>query len=348
MITQAISQACSGHDLSEEQMAAAVEQIMEGRATDAQIGAFLLALRMKGESIAEIAGAAKVMRAKATPVPTLAAQQGETLLDIVGTGGDGAGTFNVSTTAAFVLAGAGARVAKHGNRAVSGSCGAADLLEALGLPLDLTPDQVGLCIDEVSLGFLFAPTLHQATRHAVGPRKEIGLRTVFNLLGPLTNPAGADALLVGVYDRRLVRPLAEVLQRLGAQQAMVVHGHGGVDEISISGPTMVCHLAQGQLREFNISPEKFGLTLAPLSQVSGGSVEQCRDHTLAVLSGLPGPRRDMVQLNAAAALVVAGLAKDLAEGLEQAALSMDSGAAMDKMQRLVDLANSLRPLAAEA
>jgi len=341
MIRQAIAKAASGRDLSQEEMVSVMDQIMEGQATPAQIGALLMALRIKGESLPEITGAAQVMRAKASPVPTRAREQGEVLLDIVGTGGDGAGTFNVSTTAALVAAGAGVRVAKHGNRAVSGSCGSADLIAALGIPLDLGPEEIGLCVDQVGIGFLFAPVLHSAMRHAVAPRREIGLRTIFNLLGPLTNPAGADVLLVGVYQAQLTTPLARVLGRLGVRSALVVHGHGGLDEISISGPTRVSRLQGGRVSEITITPEQFGLGRAGLEEVSGGDPHTCRRHTLAVLHGQPGPRRDMTLMNAAAALVAAGLAQDLRQGVELAARSIDSGAALAKLEALTALARRL-------
>ncbi|MBU1276282.1 MAG: anthranilate phosphoribosyltransferase [Proteobacteria bacterium] len=348
MIQEAIAKAVSGRDLSEEEMIGAMDQIMEGRATPAQIAALLVALRIKGESLEEISGAAQVMRAKATPVICRAAARGELLVDTVGTGGDEAGTFNVSTTTAFVVAGAGLKVAKHGNRAVSSSCGAADLLESLGVPLDLDAEQIALCVDEVGVGFLFAPALHGAMRHAIGPRREIGLRTIFNLLGPLTNPAGATVLVVGVYDPKLVEPLAHVLGRLGAVSAFVVHGEGGLDEITITGATRMARLKDGVVDLLEITPEEVGLTRARLEDVAGGTVEQCRAHTLEVLSGRPGPRRDMVLMNAAAALVAANRAQDMAQGVALAAQVIDSGAALDKLEHLISFAKGLRLKAAEA
>ncbi|MCF8033043.1 MAG: anthranilate phosphoribosyltransferase [Desulfarculaceae bacterium] len=341
MIQQAIALAVSGQDLSEEQMIAAMDQIMEGQATQAQIGAFLVALRMKGECLSEISGAARVMRAKATPVACRAQADGEVLVDTVGTGGDGAGTFNVSTTTAFVVAGAGLKVAKHGNRAISSSCGAADLLEALGVPLDLSPEQIGACIDEVGVGFLFAPALHGAMRHAIGPRREVGLRTVFNLLGPLTNPAGANVLVVGVYDPALVEPLAHVLGRLGVDSAYVVHGEG-MDEVTVTGSTAMARLQGGQVETLEITPEQFGLRRAAPEEVAGGTVDQCRAHTLAVLKGEPGARRDMVLLNAAAALAAAGKAGDLARGVALASEIIDSGAALAKLEQLVSFSQGLK------
>lgn len=334
MIKEAINKAVRGLDLNEDEMAGAMGTIMAGDASPAQIGALLVALRMKGECEAEIAGAARAMRAAATPVPCRAAESGEPLVDVVGTGGDGAGTFNVSTAAALVTAGAGARVAKHGNRAASGTCGSADVLQALGVDLELSPEEVGLCIDEVGVGFLFAPALHRAMRFAVGPRRELGLRTVFNLLGPLTNPAGASALVVGVYDAGLVTPMARVLARLGAESAFVVHGEGGLDEITITGVTRMARLKDGAVSEMSLAPEELGLSRARLADVSGGDVDSCRDHLLAVLEGRPGPRRDMTLMNAAAALVAAGAAPDLAAGVAMAARAIDSGAARAKLEAL--------------
>ncbi|MBI5524241.1 MAG: anthranilate phosphoribosyltransferase [Desulfarculus sp.] len=333
MIQEAIAKAVGGAHLGEEEMAAVMDQVMEGQATPAQIGALLIALRMKGETVEEIAGAARVMRQKCKPVPCRCGLQ-EVLVDTCGTGGDGAHTFNVSTTAAFVVAGAGARVAKHGNRSVSSRCGSADLMEALGIPLDLTPEQVGACVDEVGIGFLFAPLLHQAMRHAIGPRREIGLRTIFNLLGPLTNPAGATAQVLGVYDPALVTPLARVLGRLGCRQALVVHGPGGLDEISSTGPTQAAHLKDGQVSGLTITPEELGLRRAMPQELTGGDAAQNAGIALAVLAGEPGACRDTVLMNAGAALMVAGRAADLAEGLKQAAAAIDSGAALAKLDAL--------------
>ena len=343
MIKQAIAKAVEGIDLSEAEMTAAMDQIMEGQATPAQIGALLIALRIKGESLEEITGAAKVMRAKATSVPTRARQTGQVLMDVVGTGGDGAGTFNVSTTTAFVVAGAGVTVAKHGNRAVSSSCGAADLINALGISLELSPEQMGQCIDQAGIGFLFAPVLHGAMRHAIGPRREIGQRTIFNLLGPLTNPADANRLLVGVYDPQLVEPLARVLDRLGVESAMVVHGQGGLDEVTTTGATSVARLRQGKVSTYAINPEDLGLPRAKLADLAGGDPATCREQTLGILQGKPGPRRDMVLLNAAAALEAAGAAGDLQEGLALARDSIDSGAALARVEELAALSRGMAP-----
>ena len=337
MIQEAIAKAVMGQDLSEDEMIAAMDQIMEGQATPAQIGALLIALRIKGETVPEIAGAAKVMRAKSTPIP-LAVSDGQVLVDTCGTGGDGAGTFNISTTTAFVVAGAGAKVAKHGNRSVSSKCGSADVIEALGVPLDLTPAQVGACIEEAGMGFLFAPLLHKAMRHAIGPRREIGLRTIFNVLGPLTNPAGASAQVVGVYADQLVEPVAWVLGRLGCQSAFVVHGHGTLDEISITGPTAAARLHEGQVSLVQIDPVELGFKLARPEEIKGGDTTENAALTLGVLKGEPGARRDIVLLNAGAALVAAGMAEDLAEGVELAARAIDSGAALAKLEVLAALA----------
>ncbi|KMY66489.1 anthranilate phosphoribosyltransferase [Desulfocarbo indianensis] len=348
MICQAIAKAVGGKHLEENEMIDAMDHIMEGRATPAQIAALLIALRMKGECVEEISGAAKVMRAKVSQVPTLARSSGEMLVDTVGTGGDGAGTFNVSTTTAFVVAGCGLKVAKHGNRAVSSSCGSADLIEALGIPLDLPPERIGQCVDQAGIGFLFAPLLHGAMRHAMGPRREIGLRTIFNLLGPLTNPAGATVLLVGVYDPRMVRPLAEVLARLGADSALVVHGEGGLDEITITGRTSIARLAGGEVSEFSVTPEEAGLQRASLGEIKGGDAQVSREQTMAILNGQTGPRRDMVLMNAAGALLAAGRAESFREGVGQAARSIDSGAAMARLNELVAAANQPALQAAQA
>jgi anthranilate phosphoribosyltransferase len=337
MIREAIAKAVGGSHLSEDEMVAVMDQVMEGKATPAQIGALLIALRFKGETVAEITGAARVMRAKCTPVPTLARTNGEPLVDTCGTGGDGAGTFNVSTTAAFVVAGAGVKVAKHGNRSVSSRCGSADLMECLGVPLDLSPEQVGDCIDRVGIGFLFAPALHGAMRHAIGPRREIGLRTIFNLLGPLTNPAGATAQVLGVYDADRVEPLANVLLRLGSDSAFVVHGQGGLDEISVSGPTLVARLEKGKVSTFTLTPEELGLPRADAGEVQGGDAQANARLTLDVLEGKPGAKRNMVLINAAAALVAAGAATDLREGVELAAKSIDHGAALTRLEQLAAL-----------
>jgi len=324
--------------------------IMGGEATEAQIGAFITALRMKGETVAEITAAAKVMRAKATRIPMgnglvdLDRDEinvdWETIVDTCGTGGDATSTFNVSTTTAFVVAGAGLKVAKHGNRAVSSRCGSADVIEALGINLTLTPAQVAQCIAEVGIGFLFAPQLHGAMRFAIGPRREIGIRTIFNVLGPLTNPAGANVQVLGVYDPNLTEPLALVLGNLGTKSAFVVYGEGSFDEISIVGPTRVSELKNGIVRTYNIAPEDFGIKRAELTDIKGGDVFENARIVRRVLAGEGGPRGDMVALNAAAAFVAAGLAPDFPGGIELARKTMEKGQAVAKLEALVEKSKS--------
>ena len=334
MIKQAIAKVVAGQNLSEAEMTEVMNQVMEGRATQAQIGGLLVGLRMKGETVDEITAAAKVMRAKASAVPTKAAARGETLVDTCGTGGDGSSTFNVSTTAAFVVAGAGCRVAKHGNRAMSSQCGSADLMEAFGINLDLTPEQVGQCLDAVGIGFLFAPALHGAMKHAIGPRRELGMRTIFNVLGPLTNPAGATAQVMGVFAPELTTTLAQVLGRLGCQSAFVVHGQGGYDEITVTGPTKAAYLADGKVTEVDITPEDLGLATASPRELVAADAEQSRQMSLDVLNGKKGATRDMVLANAAAAIMAAGKVDSLRDGVKLAAASIDSGAALAKVEAL--------------
>lgn len=347
MIQAAINKAVGGSHLSQGEMMGVMDQVMEGRATPAQIGALLVALRMKGECVAEIAGAARVMRDKCLRVPVDLAP-GEALVDTCGTGGDGAMSFNISTTAALVVAGAGVKVAKHGNRSVSSRCGSADLLEALGVNLDLGPEQVGACIDQAGIGFLFAPALHLAMRHAIGPRRELGLRTIFNLLGPLTNPAGATAQVVGVYDPALVEPLAQVLGELGIDSAYVVHGPGGLDELASTGVNRVARLAGGRVETQTLDPEDLGLARGRAEELTGGDPAENAQKTLAVLRGRPGAARDTVLINAAAALVAAGAAPDLAQGLTLAARSIDSGAALERLNALRELSHALAGAAGRA
>ena len=289
---------------------------------------------MKGETVEEIAGAAEVMREMSVKIPSRAAEFSGPVVDTCGTGGDGSGTFNVSTTAAFVVAGAGVKVAKHGNRAVSSLSGSADLIEALGVSLDLTTKQVGRCLDEVGIAFLYAPHFHPAMRHALGPRRDIGLRTIFNLLGPLTNPAGATAQVVGVYSAHLVRPVAEVLRLLGCRSAFVAHGKGGYDELTVTGPTIVCRLKDGRVTDMTVTPEDMGLARASAHEIKGGDSDRNRAITLDVLRGRPGPCRDMTLMNSAAALKAAGRVADLREGVDLAADSIDSGAALSKLETL--------------
>ncbi|MBM4289537.1 MAG: anthranilate phosphoribosyltransferase [Deltaproteobacteria bacterium] len=340
-------------DLTAAEMTGAMETIMTGQATDAQIGAFITAMRMKGETVTEIAAAARVMRAKATRIPVNDALvdldrdeinvDRETIVDTVGTGGDATNTFNVSTTTAFVVAGAGLKVAKHGNRAVSSRCGSADVIEALGINLNLTPEQVAECIREVGIGFLFAPQLHGAMRFAIGPRREIGIRTIFNILGPLTNPAGANILVVGVYEERLTDLLAGVLLDLGTQSAFVVYGEGSFDEISITGPTKVCQVHQGQIRSYSITPEDFGLPRGTIEDIRGGDVFENAAIVRRVLAGEPGPKQDMVAMNAAAAFLGAGLAPDFAGGIALAKDIINSGRGMAKLEALIRKSKSFGP-----
>jgi len=317
-------------------MRAVMEQIMSGQATDAQIGAFLVALRIKGETIDEIAGGAEVMREKATPIATVRPD----LIDTCGTGGDDSGTFNISTTVAFVACGAGLAVAKHGTRSISSQCGSSDVLTALGVNVEAAPEKVGECIDEVGIGFLFAIALHGAMKHAIGPRRELATRTVFNILGPLTNPAGAKRQLLGVFDGALTEALAGVLRELGSDQALVVHGSDGLDEITLTGPTQVSELRDGRVSTRQIHPGDFGLQTVSAEALKGGDAD-CNARILrGVLDGEEGPQRDVVLLNAAAAMVVGGLAEDITAGLEVARESIDSGKARQALDRLVEVSNS--------
>jgi anthranilate synthase/phosphoribosyltransferase len=330
-IKEAIGKVMSGEDLTEEEAEAVMGQIMAGEATPAQIGAFLTALRLKGETVEEITGCARAMRRSAIPVRP----RRRDLVDTCGTGGDRTGTFNISTTVAFVVAGAGLAVAKHGNRSVSSRCGSADVLEALGVNLELTPEQVAHCIDQVGIGFLFAPRLHPAMKHAIGPRREMGVRTIFNILGPLTNPAGATRQIMGVYDPNLTNPLAQVLGRLGVQTAFVVHGADGLDELSTTGVNRVSYLRDGWVKDFFLDPAELGLPRARLEDLRGGTAEENVQITQAILAGERGPRRDVVLLNAAAALVAGGVARDFEEGLQRAAEAIDSGRAWEKLEGLI-------------
>jgi anthranilate phosphoribosyltransferase len=333
-IKTAINKVMNGESLNIEEAEEVMSQIMSGEATPAQIGAYLMALRMKGETVAEITGSVRAMRHSAVAVRPAAGPAD--LVDTCGTGGDGAGTFNISTTAAFVVAGTGQKVAKHGNRSVSSKSGSADVLLALGANLDLTPEQVAQAVDEVGIGFLFAPKLHPAMKHAIGPRREVGVRTIFNILGPLTNPAGALSQVVGVYDGRLTEPLARVLAELGSRGAFVVHGHGGLDELTTTGPNRVSRLENGQVSSEILDPAALGFAPAAPADLLGGTAEENAEITRDILSGRQnGPRRDVVILNAAAALVAAGKAADLSAGIEQAGESIDSGAAQKVLDNFV-------------
>ena len=337
MIREAIDAIVNqGRSLSEEEAAGVMEEIMSGEATPAQLAAFLVALRLKGETTEEIAGMARVMRAKALRVPF----EGASLLDTCGTGGDGMGTFNVSTAAAFVAAGAGAIVAKHGNRAMTSQCGSADVLEALGARIDLPPEGVAHCLREVGVGFMFAPAFHPAMRFAAGPRREIGVRTVFNVLGPLTNPAGAQAQVLGVASAALAEKMAQVLERLGCRHALVVHGDDGLDEMTLAGPSLVHELKDGALSSFRVVPEDVGLARAKGRAVKGGCPEENAAALRGVLAGKGGALRDIVLLNSAAALAAADIAAGLAEGVSLAAAAIDNGAAARALERFVEVSNS--------
>lgn len=341
---QALARIAAGEHLSRDDMAAIVRRIMSGAATDAQIGGLLMALRMKGETIEEIAGAAQVMRDMAVPVPV----SGEHLLDLVGTGGDGANLFNVSTAACFVVAAAGARVAKHGNRAVSGSSGSSDVLEALGVPLDLSARQVARAIEEVGLGFMFAPAHHSAMRHAIGPRRELGLRTLFNLLGPLTNPAGVKRQLVGVFDAARCEPLARALKALGSEHAMLVHAADGLDEISIAAPTRVVELKGGALSAYEIDPRTLGMEADSLDGLQVDSAGASARLIEAAFGRGEAPAHDvdkarrMIALNAGAAIYVAGLAGSIADGVNMAEDLVSAGLAAEKLRAFVDLTQLMR------
>jgi anthranilate phosphoribosyltransferase len=331
MIQQALARLLDGHDLSREEARGVMGSIMNGEATHAQIAGFLIALRTKGETADEIAGCAEAMREHALPVRP----RRNDLVDTAGTGGDGARTINISTAAALVAAAAGAGVAKHGNRAVSSACGSADVLEALGFDLDLTAERVAQSIDELGFGFLFAPNHHPAMRHAAPVRSELAARTVFNVLGPLTNPAGARAQVVGVYAPELVRTIAEVLAQLGATRAFVVHGAGGIDELSPSGPNFVCEVVNGDIRARNIDPLEFGLPRCDPAELRGGSPEENAAAIRGVFAGEDGGRRSAILLNAAGAIAAGGHADDLREGLELAREAVDSGAAAARLDALI-------------
>ncbi|MFH7319098.1 anthranilate phosphoribosyltransferase [Desulfurivibrio sp. D14AmB] len=340
MIKEAIAKVVSGHDLDEPGMVVVMNEIMGGEATPAQIAAFITALRLKGETVAEITGAARVMREKATPVTPFSAAElaaGQVLVDTCGTGGDSSGTFNVSTTTAFVVAAAGLPVAKHGNRSVTSSCGSADVLEALGVDLNLSPPAISRAIREVGIGFMFAPALHGAMKHAIGPRREIGIRTIFNILGPLTNPAGANVQVMGVYDPALVETLATVLGRLGCRRALVVCGEGNVDEITVTGPTRVAEYRNGEVISYLIEPEELGIRRATIGEISGGAdAAESAALVRAILAGEPGPRLDTVLLNAAAVLLAAQRCPNLAAGVELARSLVADGTALGKLEALID------------
>ncbi|MET0089422.1 MAG: anthranilate phosphoribosyltransferase [Candidatus Thiodiazotropha sp.] len=334
---QAINKVLMRQNLTEDEMTSVMRSIMTGGTTPAQIGGFLVGLRMKGETVVEISAAASVMRELASGV---AIGDLQNTVDIVGTGGDSSGTFNVSTASMFVAAAAGCHVAKHGNRSISSKSGSADALEAAGIRLDITPEQVAQCVREVGVGFMFAPGHHSAMKHAIGPRKEMGVRTIFNVLGPLTNPANVPNLLLGVFNTELLEPIAEVMQRLGSRHAMVVHSRDGLDEISIGDATEVAELKQGQIRRFSINPEEFGVARSSLDAIKVQNASESLAMIRGVLEDKPGPAQDIVMINAGAAIYTAGLAESLKEGVQKADAAIASGEARNRLDRLVVLTQS--------
>lgn len=333
MIKEAIAKAVERVDLTEAEAESAMREIMEGVATPAQIAAFMTALRMKGETVAEITGAARAMREKAVRILV----DDPNVVDTCGTGGDRRGTFNISTTAAFVVAGAGVTVAKHGNRAVSSACGSADVLKALGVRIDLPPDRVAAIVNEIGIGFLFAPLFHGAMKHAAAPRQETGLRSIFNLLGPLTNPAGASIQVLGVFSLHFTEPMAQTLLNLGGRRCFVVHGMDGLDEVTINGPSRVSEGNGGRVSTYSLDAKAFGLSEGRPEALTGGDADANAAITLAILSGETGARRDVVLMNAALALVASARAETLVDGVAMAAEAIDSGAARRKLDQLRDL-----------
>jgi len=336
MIKEAIDILVSGRSLTMEQAAVVMEEIMAGEATPAQFGAFVTALRLKGETVEEIAGMARVMRERAIPVVV-----SEPVVDTCGTGGDGSYSFNISTAAAFVVAGAGLKVAKHGNRSMSSVCGSADVMEALGVRIDLGAEQVQKCLEEVGIGFMFAPNFHPAMKYATAPRREIGIRTVFNILGPLTNPAGAKAQVLGVAEGSLTMKMAQVLELLGCHHALVVHGEDGLDEITLGGRTTVWELKEGIIKSYSLTPEELGFRRAARESLRGGSAQDNAELLRRVLEGEKGPRRDIVLLNSAAALVAGDRAQNLKQGVQVATETVDSGKALEKLEGLIRISRSV-------
>lgn len=333
--------------LSREESRAVMSEVLKGKCTDAQIAALLVSLHMKGETVEEIVGFAEAIRAAATPLEMhesstvdVSGTERDALVDTCGTGGDASGTFNISTAAALVIAGAGVRVAKHGNRSVTSNCGSADVMEALGVNITLSPSALAGCLEKIGIAFLYAPAMHSAMKYVQPARRELRLRTVFNLLGPLTNPARASAQVVGVYSADLVEKLAEAFGMLGLRRAMVVHGMDGLDEITISAPTRIAELRDGSVRSYEVTPEEFGMNRGSLDDISGGDAHQNARIIRDILAGVRSPRRDVVLLNAAAALVVAGKADHLAEAVPMAAKSIDLGAAAAKLAALVRFTNA--------
>jgi anthranilate phosphoribosyltransferase len=334
MMQSLIQKVEAGADLSRQEAENAMEEILSGRANEETIVALLSTLRAKGETVAELVGFARAMRRHVMPVFTDGTRPDEMLVDTCGTGGDGSGTFNISTAAAFVAAGAGVHVAKHGNRSISSKCGSADVLEALGVSLDISSERAGVAIHEIGIGFLYAPAMHTAMKHAMPARRKLG-RTAFNLLGPLTNPAGARAQVVGVFSDKVVEKLALALSELDVERAFVVHGEGGLDEISLEGETAVGDVHRGVVSLYRITPENFGLERAPIEAISGGDATENADIIRAIFTGERGPRRDVVIANAAAAIVASGRATDFLEGAQLASTSIDSGEARNKLKALI-------------
>ena len=333
---EVLGQLLERHDLTQEAMLGVMRQVMGGELTQAQISAFLIALRAKGETVDEIAAAAMVMRELSTKVDI---QDRSHLIDTCGTGGDGIQTFNVSTVSAFVAAAAGAKVAKHGGRSVSSTCGSADVLEALGVNVNQTPQQVAASVNGIGIGFMFAPNHHSAMKHAAPVRRELGVRTLFNLLGPMTNPANARRQVMGVFDQSLTAKLAKVLQQLGSEHVLVVHGADGMDEISFTGDTFVAELKNGQVKEYRINPAQLGLALHALQDIQIQNAEESKAMILAVLNGKPGAARDIVLMNAGAAIYVSGLVDTMQAGVDKAAAVIDSGAALEKLHQLISYSN---------
>jgi anthranilate phosphoribosyltransferase len=341
VISEIIDDLLAGRSLSRAEAETAMDRILTGSLTDAEIAGLLSALRAKGETVEELVGFATVMRRHAAPVfPSGRRALHEILVDTCGTGGDASGTFNVSTTAAFVVAGAGVRVAKHGNRSISSRCGSADVLEALGVNIEIPAERSGEAIEEVGIGFLFAPAVHRATRYAMPARRQLGGRTVFNLLGPLTNPAGASVQVAGVFDLLVMELVARALAQLGVQRAFVVHGAEGLDEISLAGSTHVAEVRGPEVRTFILAPEDFGLPRAPLEAIAGGDARRNAEIIRQIFNGAPGPYRDIVLANAAAALVAAGRGQEFCDGVLAAAQSIDSGAARAKLERFISFSRA--------
>jgi anthranilate phosphoribosyltransferase len=334
MITEAISKLIEKQELVQEEIKEVMEEIMSGNATDSQIGAFLIALRIKGETIDDITACAGIMRRKASSINPKV----DTLVDTCGTGGDNSNTFNISTAAAFVVSGAGVSVAKHGNKSVSSKCGSADVLAELGVKVDLNPEKVEKCIEETGIGFMFAPIFHPAMKNVVKARKELGVRTIFNILGPLSNPANAKAQLIGVFDEKLMEIFAEVLKNLGSNHVMIVHSDG-LDEISLCRNTKICELNNGIIESYEFNPEDFGFKLCTLDELKSESAQDSAEIIKEVLDGKKGPKRDIVLLNAAAALMASDKAQDFKEGLELAVKSIDSGSAAKKLKELINFTN---------